>query len=260
MQRHNHSLVFPIYLAASPSLRDLLLGSGVPLAFGCALKGGLLAPIRAHQRLRAHKQRREVAQAERDNEAELRRLAAVEAKLLVREAAAKAREEEGKGGLVILNAIYGDVDKALREADARSAANGRGRAGTAASSPREAEGDEPLPDDDGWVRAGEGGAWLDVRVQLQYAVVDSMLRLPPKSKSALRGFSAQPLVRVDGPSNDDRLSSEAEVTGATAGDSVAREGRSIETGPCRLWVRYRIGSEIRTACVDDSEALQLGPS
>ena len=34
--------------------------------------------------------------------------------------------------------------------------------------------------------------------------------------------------------------------------------QSVQT--CRLWVRYRIGDEIRTASVADSEPMQLGPA
>ena len=117
------------------------------------------------------------------------------------------------------------------------------------------EGDVEDTNGDGWVRSRRVGAaarglgcWLDVRVPMQYAVADSMLRLPAQSKAAVRGFSSAPPPPAAPLSNDDDSSARGSGSSGGARKSV------------RLWVRYRLADEIRTACVGDEEALQLGPA
>ena len=73
---------------------------------------------------------------------------------------------------------------------------------------------------------GHGPGWLDVRVPLQYAVVEGGLVLPPKSKRGLRGFAA--------------------VGGAEGGEGAAR-----------LWVRYELRGSVGTVVVDDEEAVEI---
>ena len=102
----------------------------------------------------------------------------------------RASEERAAGGLLILAAYYGDVDAALSGSD-----------------------------------SGVGTAWLDVRIALQFAVRASRLRLPPGSKTRLRGFA--PVVpREDG--------SEAE-----------------------LWVRYAVGADEHVARIAELDSLEL---
>ena len=46
--------------------------------------------------------------------------------------------------------------------------------------------------------------------------------------------------------------------GSEGGGFGGAEGSAPPPPPPRLWVRYRVGNEIRTVCVADDEAVQLG--
>ena len=235
VQRHGHRLLFPIYLAATPTPLDLLLATALPAALGRFGRSVLLPPLRRRARLKAAKERENDEQTEAQRAHAARRAAATEARLLERDAAARAREEDERGGLLILAATYGDTTGFLSATSGgRPPSGSGGRAGEQAG---ELAGCEH--GDDGWVHGPGGGCWLDVRVPLQYLVVESTLRLPAGSKRRLRGFSAPPPPAAPPPC----------ATDAPLADAVAM---------CRLWVRYRLGNEIRTVCVDDSEAVQLG--
>ena len=97
---------------------------------------------------------------------------------------------------------------------------------------------------------GAGGYWTDVRIPLQYCVIESTLRMPAGTKANFRGFATPPPLPAT--PEDAQPAPPAEVE--AAGSAV----QSVQT--CRLWVRYRIGDEIRTASVADSEPMQLGPA
>ena len=170
----------------------------------------------------------------------------------------RAREEAARGGLVILAAIYGDVDRVLEAPEeARAAADAAAAAEDADSGSAGGYGGwVRMPPREGQVADGASGEpagsgwWLDVRVALQYAVAGGMLKLGSRSKSAIHGFSPPPQLAT----------AEGAATGsAAAGTRTGAPGR-VAGGPCKLWVRYRIGDEVRTACVKDEEALQLGPA
>ena len=306
IERHGHRLVLPIYLAASPSLRELLAASAVPAAIGTLSKRLVVAPIRARRRLKASREETRRQLEAEAAEAEARRAAAAEARLLEQEAAKSAREEAARGGLVILAAAYGDIDAFLAHAEAARSGRPRGGASASASASATAasdgrggeggggeggggeggggeggEGGEggAILGEDGWWVDALGSCWLDVRIALQYAVTPtengSMLTMPPTSKAAFRGFSQPPsstalataaAAAADGIDADAGASSSgsrdptspqppAQTTTTTASGPAAGSGRS-----CRLWVRYRVGDEIRTANVADDEAVQLGPA
>ena len=256
ISRHSHRLVVPLYLAATPSPADLLLGCGVPSLLLAVARRVIVRPLR--RRAKEHLLRRGRADeaAAREAAAAARRAAFAEARLLTREAASRAREEALRGGLIILGAVYGDVEAALQAAETTGV--GRytpsGTASTAAGSGgtrSEHEIDEAAnggaaaaeEGDDGWLVDRLGRRWLDVRVPLQFAVSEGVLRLPPMSKATLRGFSAPPAA-------DDHAD----------GDVPPRREEVTAASGCQLWVRYQIGAEIRTRRVEDGEALQLGPA
>ena len=127
----------------------------------------------------------------------------------------------------MLAAFYGDVTAALQAVEGGEARGGGGGGG--------ADGEQYGGDGaggGGGDGAGGGGgeeAWLDVRIALQFAVADSSLELPARSKRTLRGF--------------------APIAPAAGGASAFQ---------CELWVRYQLGVEVRTVRVDDLEPLQIG--
>ena len=255
IQRHGHRLLLPIYLAASPSPYDLVTACSLPLSIGALSKYCVVRPLRA-RRSRKEKHADEKATKEAsERAAQGRRSAAAEARLLEREAAARAREEMTNGGLVILAAAYGDIDAFLEYVEAVKSEAGDGGVHLR---------------DDGWMVGAGGECWLDVRVPLQYAVADSTLRMPSGSKSSFRGFSPPPSAAavagaVCARGSASEVDSEPAVVDVTSPPpatptttTTALGGRS--TRASRLWVRYRVGDEIRTANVADDEALQLGPA
>ena len=256
ISRHSHRLVVPLYLAATPSPTDLLLGCGVPSLLLAVARRGIVRPLRRRAKEHSLRRGREDEAAAREAAAAARRAAFAEARLLTREAASRAREEALRGGLVILGAVYGDVEAALQAAETTGV--GRytpsGTASTAAGgggTRSEHETDEAAnggaaaaeEGEDGWLADSLGRRWLDVRVPLQFAVSEGVLRLPPMSKATLRGFSAPPAA-------DDHAD----------GDVPPRREAATAASGCQLWIRYQIGAEIRTRRVEDGEALQLGPA
>ena len=78
---------------------------------------------------------------------------------------------------------------------------------------------------------------MDVRIPLQFAVIDSALELPPRSKRSLRGFTA--------------------IRATPAGGATAGSAQLAAFEP-RLWVRYQLGVEVRTVVVGDEEPLRIG--
>eukprot|EP00966_Prymnesium_polylepis_P040120 931135-Prymnesium_polylepis.1 len=115
------------------------------------------------------------------------------------------------------------------------------------------------------MRSDGGGYWRDVRIPLQYAVVDSTLTMPPTSKRTLRGFAPPPPLAPPTPPTPT-----VELAAAPPAASSAADGtRPADPPPppaappppqaCSLWVRYRLANEIRTARIADDEAAQLGP-
>jgi hypothetical protein len=189
ISRHSHRLVVPLYLAATPSPTDLLLGCGVPSLLLAVARRGIVRPLRRRAKEHSLRRGREDEAAAREAAAAARRAAFAEARLLTREAASRAREEAIRGGHVILGAVYGDVEAALQAAETTGV--GRytpsGTASTAAGgggTRSEHETDEAAnggaaaaeEGEDGWLADSLGRRWLDVRVPLQFAVSEGVLR------------------------------------------------------------------------------------
>ena len=199
IQRHNQRLLVPLHIADSATAVIALMAAAVPAALLAAARVAVVEPrkrrVGAEEAEAAGKE--EVAAAR--TAADARRLAAAEARLISREAAQRALEERACGGLLIREAYYGDVAAARA-----AAADGGG-----------GDGDES---DEG----GSGGRWLDVRIALQHAVVDSALRLPAASKAGLRGFAP---VEGDAP---------------------------------RLWIAYELAGVACEAEAADAEAVSIG--
>ena len=81
-----------------------------------------------------------------------------------------------------------------------------------------------------------------MRIALQFAVADSSLELPARSKRTLRGFANcfAPLAPLA------PLAPRAPAAGGAAASQ------------CELWVRYQLGVEVRTVRIGDLEPLQIG--
>ena len=258
IQRHNHRLLLPIYLVSYPYWSiELLMSLLVPATSIALAKITLLKPLKARRALKAKGEAEKMEKLKTEEAAANRRAAAAEARLLEKEAAGRAREEMAKSGLLILAAVYGDTDAFLEHCSKDSSGSGD---------------DDPTlleayEDGSGWVRSASSGEasasssssstsgyWLDVRIPLQYSVVDSTLILPgEQSKSRYRGFSRPP--PPPEPAPPARLA---------AGEDDDAPPPTVEATPpqqaCKLWVRYRLADEIRTVCVGDEDAVQLGPA
>ena len=131
----------------------------------------------------------------------------------------------------MLAAFYGDVTAALQAVEGGEARGGGGGGGATGGGGGGGGGGADGEQYGGDGAGGGGGeeAWLDVRIALQFAVADSSLELPARSKRTLRGF--------------------APIAPAAGGASAFQ---------CELWVRYQLGVEVRTVRVDDLEPLQIG--
>ena len=237
LQRHQQRLVLPIYLLASPSRRELMLVAAAPAAALAAARRFLVEPLRARRKRKQARREAAEAKAAEAKAEESRRQALAERRLLERDAAARAAEEERAGGLVVLAAYYGDVDAAL-DAAARG----------------EAEGDEAEADGgEAGTEAARRRGWVDVKVPLQFVVSSGELRLPPRSKRHLRGFAA-PWPEHAAPAEPPDTLREALRTAsrAAAPAAGAPPGRV-----CELWLRFRLGSEIRTARLADEAPLHI---
>ena len=84
-----------------------------------------------------------------------------------------------------------------------------------------------------------------MRIALQFAVADSSLELPARSKRTLRGFANcfAPLAPLA------PLAPRAPPAPAAGGAAAPQ---------CELWVRYQLGVEVRTVRIGDLEPLQIG--
>eukprot|EP00965_Chrysotila_dentata_P193103 6175550-Pleurochrysis_carterae.AAC.5 len=92
--------------------------------------------------------------------------------------------------------------------------------------------------------------WLDVRVPLQYAVVDSALSLPARSKYSLRGFARLAYHAPD--------AFGATTGGASASGGVTGAADATTRVRCQLWIRYQLASNVYTICVNDDDSVKLG--
>ncbi len=190
LQRQAQRLLVPIFIATTPTALVVSCAAAAPSAVLIAARRLLIEPRKARARLRASADADHAAEAARAGDEAARLEAEAEARMLESEAATRAAEERAAGGLLILAAYYGDVDAALSGSD-----------------------------------SGAGTTWLDVRIALQFAVRASRLRLPPGSKTRLRGFA--PVVpREDG----------------------------IEA---ELWVRYAVGADEHVARIAELDSLEL---
>ena len=280
LERHGHRLNLPIFLASSPSPRELAQCLSLPAALVAFSRTALVNPLRLRRRVKEARQAKKEAETLRMAAAIERKSRAAEARLLEKDAAQRAREEaERANGLVILAAAYGDVAAFLAHHTAASGDGGGGAASAGASN--------ATVGDDGWwsvaasgegAVSGEGGAsgeglvacWLDVRIPLQYAVADSTLTLPASSKASVRGFSPPPAhaaVAAAAAAADcaptPAAASLPSLPGAGGGGAVGEAAPQRTTSEqnrkgCRLWVRYRVGNEVRTVEVADDEPLHLG--
>ena len=185
---------------------------------------------------------REAAQTELEREKALRKSAAMEAELLLPEAAQVARDERFVGGLIILAAYYGNVAAALAS---NPTSCDLSKLGTQPAVTETAVGDTTVPP-----------PWLDVRVALQYAVANSILRLPARSKHTLRGFAPMQASL----SNVIIHATAADPDAAIPPTDCACVSLPLPSQPqCQLWVRYQRGAEVKTVCIGDDEALLLSP-
>ena len=208
------------------------------LAAAAALLAARKAVVEPSKRRRRARAAEAVdAEGEAREAVDARAAAVAEARLMAREAAQRAQAEVQCGGLLVLAAFYGDVTAALQAVEGGEARGGGGGgatdggatgSGAAGSATGGGGADGEQCGGDG---AGGGGeeAWLDVRIALQFAVTDSSLELPARSKCTLRGFAP-----------------------------IAPVAAGVSAFQCELWVRYQLGVEVRTVRVDDLEPLQIG--
>ena len=250
VQRYGHRLLLPIYLAAAPSAWEIILATVMPGVSGAFTRVVVLSKFRRRRLLKERQAQASEAVSKAKLAAEIRRAAELDTQLLLCDAVLRAEEEEARGGLVIIAAFYGDVQAAVDSYGAREAACLDASGGGSASG--------RVDRTDSLVSPQHGVGWLDVSVPLQYAVVESSLVLPPKSKQALRGF-ADPATTIPPP-----LDEEDGVGGhSSPGMQSLERGASpvIQTADGvqapQLWVRYKLAGQEHTVLLADEQPLAI---